>query len=312
MTATEVPHILSAEQFADDAFLEHLLDRSFYYEDLLTNGSDRSALATHAGSILLNVFYEPSTRTSFSFRTAAARLGMTIIGTENAGEFSSAAKGESLEDTARVLSGNRPDVIVVRHPDNFSVKTIAEHCSDVPVINAGDGKNEHPTQTLLDVFTIQKELGRRDNLRIVAGGDIAGGRTIKSLLKLLGRDSTNSFCLVAPEHCNADDVMQQNLAAMPAGIEYAYEMNPDLFKDADVVYWTRTQTERGSKALDGNFILRPSLLNLMPTNGIIMHPLPRLAELPIELDDDPRARYFQQAENGVPTRTALLDWVLSR
>lgn len=305
-------HILRAEQFNQDGLLDHLIERADHYSDVQNGPEVRTKyMAEHAGKVLFSVFYEPSTRTSFSFRSAATRLGMAVIGTEAAGQFSSAVKGETLEDTTRMLVGNQPDVILLRHPDDGAAERMAALCEDTPVINGGDGRNEHPTQALLDVYTIQKEFGHRDNLRIVIGGDIAGGRTAKSLLNLLGVHRNNSFLLVAPEACNADQTMQAKCAEMPATVDFSYNLDTETLRDADVVYWTRAQTERGSSQQDSKFILQPSVLEHMNPEGIIMHPLPRVTEIPITIDSDPRAHYFQQAANGLPTRMALLDWVLT-
>lgn len=304
-------HILTAEQFNQDKLLEHLIERAEHYSPVqLAPGNRERFVGDQAGKLLFNIFYEPSTRTSFSFRTAATNLGMTVLGTEAAGQFSSAAKGETLEDTARMLAGNQPDVIVLRHSEDGASDKMASLSGMVPIINAGDGRNEHPTQALLDVYTIQKEFGRRDDLRIVIGGDIAGGRTAKSLLKLLGVHKTNSFGLVAPEGNNASENMRKTLETMSAEVDYSDEFTPETLRDADIVYWTRTQTERGSGQQDKNFILRRDDLKYMNAEGIVMHPLPRLSELSTDIDDDPRARYFQQAANGLPIRMALLDWVL--
>jgi aspartate carbamoyltransferase catalytic subunit len=289
MQSTTPNHILSAEQFNQDYVLDHLIERAEHYSTVQFHPENRRQfMGEHAGRLLFNVFYEPSTRTSFSFRTAATNLGMDVIGTEAAGQFSSVAKGETLEDTTRM----------------------AALSDQTTIINAGDGRNEHPTQALLDVFTIQKEFGRRDDLKIVIGGDIAGGRTAKSLLNLLGIHRSNSFTLVAPEDNNAGEAMKKTLATLAAEVEYSYELSPEILKDADIVYWTRTQTERGSGEQDRRFILHRADLKLMNRQGIVMHPLPRISELSTDIDDDPRARYFQQAANGLPVRMALLDWVL--
>lgn len=311
MKSTTPNHILSAEQFNQDNVLEHLIDRAEHYSTVLFHPENRrSFIGEHAGKLLFNVFYEPSTRTSFSFQTAATNLGMTVIGTEAAGQFSSVAKGETLEDTTRMLLGNKPNVIILRHPEDGAAARMAELSDQTTIINAGDGRNEHPTQALLDVFTIHKEFGRSDDLKIVIGGDIAGGRTAKSLLKLLGIHRSNSFTLVAPEDNNADEAMKKNLSIIAAEVDYSYDFTADVLKDADVVYWTRTQTERGSGEQDKNFILHRADLKLMNRQGIVMHPLPRSTELSTDIDDDPRARYFQQAANGLPVRMALLDFVL--
>lgn len=311
--AEQPRHILRAEQFADVELLGDLFERSDYFAENLKRGDGRqSLLGKYAGRIMFNMFYEPSTRTSLSFQTAAARLGMQIINTENGKEFSSVSKGETLEDTARVLAGNRPDVIVLRHYEDGAAEVMADYTRGIPVINAGDGKNEHPTQALLDLYTINREFGRTNNLRIIVGGDIEGGRTAKSLVRLLGLRESNSIELVAPERNNASPELKKEWEALPADIDYTYEFDETTLKSADVVYWTRTQTERGNGHVDPNFVLACRHLGSMPLHGIIMHPLPRNGDLLPEIDNDPRTRYFQQSANGVPTRMALLDYVLGR
>ena len=311
MKSTTPTHILNAEQFNQDYVLDHLIERTEHFSAVQFHPENRRLfIGEHVGKLLFNVFYEPSTRTSFSFQTAATNLGINVIGTEAAGQFSSAAKGETLEDTTRMLVGNKPNIIVLRHPEDGAAARMAALSEQTSIINAGDGCNEHPTQALLDVYTIQKEFGRREDLKIVIGGDIVGGRTAKSLLNLLGIHRSNSFTLVAPEENNASEVMKKTLATFAADVEYSYELSPKTLKDADIVYWTRTQTERGSGEQDSRFILHRSDLKLMNSQGIIMHPLPRVTELSADIDDDPRARYFQQAANGLPVRMALLDWVL--
>jgi aspartate carbamoyltransferase catalytic subunit len=306
-------HILKTEQFADQELLGDLLERSDYFaRSLKRPDSRRNLLSQQAGRIMFNMFYEPSTRTSFSFQMAAARLGIRVVGTENGSEFSSISKGETLADTARVLAGSQPDVIVLRHPEEGAAEEMAAYTKGIPVINAGDGKNEHPTQALLDVYTIDKEFGRTDNLRIVVGGDIDGGRTAKSLVRLLGLRDSNSIELVAPERTNASPELKKEWEDLPAEVRYTYELDESTLESADVVYWTRTQTERGNGHVDPNFVLARRHLGSMSAQGIVMHPLPRAGDLLPDIDEDPRARYFQQAANGVPTRMALLDYVLEQ
>lgn len=309
----QITNVLRVDQFLEDELLNRVIEQAQEYKAGLASPEQSLAFREELlGSTMFNLFYEPSTRTSFSFQMAAANLGMAIIGTESAGLFSSAAKGETLRDTATVLAGYKPSVIVLRHNQDGAAEELAAHSQGIPVINAGDGKNEHPTQALLDVFTIQESLGRRDNLRVVIGGDIAHGRTAKSLIKLLGKYSSNEFTLLAPQQTNADEKMRSWLAKMPATTKYAYRLTAKALENADVVYWTRTQTERGAGEGDKRFRLEPKHLSLMNPNGIVMHPLPRVNELSEQIDCDPRAGYFEQAANGVPVRMALLKLILGK
>jgi aspartate carbamoyltransferase catalytic subunit len=302
--------LLSASQFNEGELLEDLLTRSTRFNKLLDQRKVESLFARHLGKVMLNIFYEASTRTSFSFRTAAARLGMSIVGTESAGQFSSAVKGESVEDTAQILAGNRPDIIVVRHPENGAVARFAAAATGVPVINGGDGTNEHPTQALLDVYTIKKEFGRLDNLSIAIGGDIRRGRTARSLVQLLGNYQSNDFTFIAPEEQNVDDALLSELNNMPANYSLTDQLTANSLSDVDIVYWTRLQSERGGGEQDPAYSLSPELVSAMRPDAIVMHPLPRLSELPESIDSMPQSRYFQQAQNGMPTRMALLDWCL--
>lgn len=315
MSNVELNHVLRADQFANDELLDTVFDQAARIQDNLGSSLHNNSMRLElAGKTLFNLFYEPSTRTSFSFQMAASRLGMTVLGTENGKDFSSLAKGESLEDTARTLAGYRPDVFVIRHKDDGAAEQFSAETSGIPVINAGDGKNEHPTQSLLDVYTIQRAFGRRDNLKIAIGGDIAHGRTAKSLMRLLGRYGSNEFALIAPEVSNIgkEPLLQQEVAELPASFTTYHELNAQILEDADVVYWTRTQTERGAGETDERFRLEPSHLENMNPEGIIMHPLPRVGELSHAIDEDPRAIYFEQAANGVPIRMALLRMLVEK
>lgn len=314
MSEVQLDHVLRADQFANDDLLDAVFEQAARIQNNTGNSlHDNNLRLRLAGRTMFNLFYEPSTRTSFSFQMAATRLGMTVLGTENGKEFSSLAKGESLEDTARTLTGYQPDVFVLRHHDDGAAEQFAAQTKGIPVINAGDGKNEHPTQSLLDVYTIQRAFNRRDNLRIAIGGDIAHGRTAKSLIRLLGRYGSNEFSLIAPEVSNVekDPLLQQEISDLPASFTSYHDLTPETLKDVDVVYWTRTQTERGAGETDERFRLVPTHLESMNPQGIVMHPLPRVGELSQAIDDDPRAIYFEQAANGVPIRMALLKMIVT-
>lgn len=305
-------NILSVEQF-DQKYLEKLFNLADSLSRQLQNPAETKKLAEkYRDKQLCTLFYEPSTRTRLSFETAALKLGMGVVSTENAGGFSSAAKGETLEDTINVINQYGVCAVVIRHPETGAAQKAA-NVSKVPIINAGDGKGEHPTQALLDAYTIKKEFGRLDNLHLVAGGDLKNGRTIRSLCRLLSLYPNNRITFVSlPELAMQDDI--KNLLK-ESSTKYSETDDVDLsFKDADVVYWTRLQKERLESSADfknGGFIIDQSKINLLPKHAIVMHPLPRVDEINPEVDADPRARYFEQSGNGLYIRMALLDQIAS-
>jgi len=259
------------------------------------------------------VFYEPSTRTRFSFESAMKKLGGDVITTESAGHFSSAIKGESLSDSIRIISGYA-DVIVLRHPRRGSAK-LASQVSSVPVINAGDGTGEHPTQALLDIYTIEKELGRLDNISVAMVGDLLNGRTIHSLLILLSLYENIRFYFVAPSQLALPDEYQQYLKKKRIEFMEVQDIHEVLDK-VDVLYMTRVQKERFKSDYDyqqlkNAYILDTSTLKRLKNTAIIMHPLPRVSEISLEVDMDKRAAYFRQAKNGLYIRMALLQMILA-
>ena len=298
-------HIVQVSQF-DRAFVENLFASADEMRDL----SRPSTL--QAGKILATIFYEPSTRTRLSFESAMLRLGGQVISTENAREFSSAIKGETVEDTVMMASGYA-DAIVIRHFEQGAAARAAA-VSPVPILNAGDGPGEHPTQALLDLYTIQHELGRIDNLRIALVGDLRYGRTARSLA-LLSRLTTGvELVFVSPPQVPMGNDIRTALDA--AGVPYRDE--PDLAKvlpHVDVVYQTRVQKERFANeveylAVKGTYILDQAMYERLNPGAIVMHPLPRVDEITTEVDFDPRSAYFRQARNGVYIRMALLNLVL--
>lgn len=293
-------HILSAKQF-DQKIIAQLFDQA---NDLRKR--TKRPLATNR--IIATLFYEPSTRTRLSFESAAQKLGYGIISTESASEYSSAIKGETVEDTIRTVS-TYADAIVLRHKIAGAAEAAAS-VSSVPVINAGDGAGEHPTQALLDLYTIHLEKGRLDNLQIVLGGDLAHGRTARSLAQLLGLYKDNQLLFVSTPELRIGAEIKAYLDKR--GVRW-YETD-DIFKavaDADVVYWTRLQKERlADPNLESSFTIDTTVLNNMPKDSIVMHPLPRVYEIATEVDVDPRAAYFRQVENGLYIRMALLEHVL--
>ena len=301
-------HVIEAQQFSREV-MKGIFDRTREMEQVVS----------HYGSNILNrrimatLFYEPSTRTRLSFEAAMYRLGGEVITTESAREFSSAAKGETLEDTIRIVEGYA-DVIVLRHYESGSAQRAAD-VAGVPIINAGDGPGQHPTQALLDVYTIQKEIGRLDGIRVALVGDLANGRTARSLAYLLTKYEDVKLYFVAPDMVRMKDDIKAYLAEH--GVAFVEE--EDLMKvmaDVDVVYQTRIQRERfGDRIADyeavrGKYIIDPAAMVMLSDDAIVMHPLPRVDEIDPAVDKDPRAAYFRQAHNGVYIRMALLQMVL--
>ena len=299
-------HVYESQQFD----LE-LLDIIFNVADEMKK--DLSAEQRHYSQVLkdkimASLFYEPSTRTRFSFESAMARLGGSILTTENAKEFSSAAKGETLYDSTRVMCGYA-DLIVMRHNEPGSAKRAAE-ASSVPVINAGDGSGQHPTQALLDLYTIKDCFPTVDGLSIAMVGDLKYGRTVRSLSYLLTKYDNITIYFVSPSVCRMDDDLKDYLTVN--NVEWQEEGSLEkVLPLVDCVYMTRIQKERFNDLEDyqrasGKYILGLDQVKLMKEKSIIMHPLPRVDEISREVDEDPRAKYFEQAENGIYIRMALL------
>lgn len=312
-------HILKSQQF-DRPFLEELFRRAEAFRDAFEHrrASVQPTLgSSHQGKMLFNVFYEPSTRTRFSFSAAAKRLGMEVIETENAREFSSAAKGETLEDTIRVLCEYEPDVVVLRHYETGSAERAAA-VSSVPIINAGDGRGQHPTQSLLDLYTIWRAHGRIDGLTVAIGGDLANGRTARSLAYLLAKFKDVRIVFVAPTALRIGADIRQHLAEKGVAVAEANSVSAAL-PHADAVYWTRLQWERlpwwrrpWYRWLARRYAIGlMQVKELMKPQAILMHPLPRLTEIERSVDTDPRAVYISpQVGNGMFIRMGILDWVL--
>jgi aspartate carbamoyltransferase catalytic subunit len=308
-------HILTACQFNKEE-LGGVIGHADTMRERVRNEKSRRELAsTYPGSVVATMFYEASTRTRLSFESAALRLGMSVIGTENAAQFSSAAKGETIEDSTRVVAGVA-DTIVMRHNENGAAERAAS-VSTVPVINGGDGTGEHPTQALLDAYTIMSKKHTLEGLHVVMGGDLRHGRTARSLAQLLALHRGNHFSFVSPPDLTMGDDVKEYLTAKGSSFSETDDMMGGVLSDADVVYWTRTQLERhdasapGHAQNDPNFTIGLGALNAMSGNAIIMHPLPRIGEIETIVDLDPRAAYFAQAENGLFVRMALLDLVMS-
>lgn len=260
--------------------------------------------------VVATLFFEPSTRTRLSFESAATRLGARVIGFTDAAS-SSVQKGESLRDTIRTIS-NYCDIIVMRHPREGSARFASEVAS-VPVINAGDGANQHPTQTLLDLYSIRKTQGTLDNLNIAFVGDLKYGRTVHSLVQALCNYNT-TFHLVSPQELKLPSSVKMNVK----NANLAYHQYTDIMEvipKVDILYMTRIQKERFSDPLDyekvkNSYILRNNMLNDSRPNLKILHPLPRVNEITTDVDDNTKAYYFTQALNGVFVRQALLAAIL--
>ncbi len=264
------------------------------------------------GKVVASLFFEPSTRTRLSFETAINRLGGRIIGFSDAGS-SSVSKGETLHDTTRMVS-NYVDLIVMRHPMEGSARYAAE-VADVPVINAGDGANQHPTQTLLDMYSILKTQGTLDNINIFMIGDLKYGRTVHSLLMALSEFENPVFNFIAPEELAMPE--EYKLFLKEKGIQYFEhsEINENI-NQADIIYMTRVQKERFMDPIEYEkvknvYILRNSMLKNTKPNVRILHPLPRVNEIHPDVDSNEKAYYFTQAKNGMYVRQAIIAHILN-
>lgn len=263
------------------------------------------------GKVVATLFFEPSTRTRLSFETAANRLGARVIGFADP-KITSGTKGESLKDTIKMVA-NYADVIVMRHYLEGAARYASE-VTDVPIINAGDGSNQHPSQTMLDLYSILKTQGRLDNLNIFLVGDLKYGRTVHSLLMAM-RHFNPTFHFIAPKELEMPE--EYKLYCKENNIHYteSREFNEDVIANADILYMTRVQKERFTDLMEyervkNTYILTRRMLSKAKDNMRILHPLPRINEICADVDDDPHAYYFQQARNGVYAREALISDVL--
>jgi len=300
-------HVIESQQFS----------RSIL-EDLFARADEIKREPHHfigrlAGQVMAALFYEPSTRTRLSFEAAMLRLGGETMGTDNAREFSSAAKGETLEDTIQIVGGYA-DVIVLRHNEEGAAKRAAAVAS-VPIINAGDGPGQHPTQALLDLYTVRNELGRIDGVRVAMVGDLANGRTVRSLTYLLSKFKDIKVWFVAPPQVAMREDLKAHLDEHHVPWIETEDLNAVL-PEADVVYMTRIQKERFTdpqayNAVKGAYRIDKDAMALMRKYAILMHPLPRVDEISPAVDADPRSAYFRQARNGLHVRMALLDRLLT-
>ncbi|KAL2343628.1 hypothetical protein Fmac_004913 [Flemingia macrophylla] len=305
----QLDDIIEAQQFDRD-ILSAIFEVAQDMENI-EKGSPGSQLLK--GCLMATLFYEPSTRTRLSFESAMRRLGGDVLTTENAREFSSAAKGETLEDTIRTVEGYS-DIIVVRHFESGAARRAAA-TADIPIINAGDGPGQHPTQALLDVYTIEKEIGKIDGIKVGLVGDLANGRTVRSLAYLLAKFKDVKIYFVSPDVVKMKDDIKDYLTSK--GVEWEESANlVEVASECDVVYQTRIQKERFGERIDlyekarGKYIVNQDILKVMPRHAVIMHPLPRLDEITVDVDADPRAAYFRQAKYGLYIRMALLKLLL--
>ena len=291
--------LISLEELTKDNIL-HLLEQAEKFEA----EPNRKILD---GMVVATLFFEPSTRTRLSFETAANRLGARVIGFSDAATTSS-TKGESLKDTIMMVS-NYADVIIMRHYLEGAARYASE-ISPVPIINAGDGANQHPSQTMLDLYSIKKTQGRLDNLDITLVGDLKYGRTVHSMLTAM-RHFSSRFRFIAPKELEMP--LEYKEYCQNNGIHYAEgaDFNEEVIKTSDIIYMTRVQKERFTdlmvyESVKDAFVLRRQMLGGARQNLKILHPLPRVNEIDQDVDNHPAAYYFQQAKNGLYVREALI------
>jgi aspartate carbamoyltransferase len=300
--------ILSVKQFSR-ADLDYIFDVAHEMREMVERVGTFDLLK---GKILANLFYEPSTRTSSSFTSAMERLGGSVIPI-NEVRYSSVSKGESLPDTVRTLECYA-DVIVLRHPD-LGASALAAQYARKPIINAGDGVGEHPTQALLDLFTIVSELGQAEDLTVTMLGDLKYGRTVHSLSRLLSLYNVH-LNYVSPDilRMPAEIIEELNEVHVP---QAEYNTLEAVLPVTDVLYVTRVQKERFAdqeqyESVKSAFVITPEIMQHAKDHMIVMHPLPRVGEISMEVDSDPRAAYFRQMEYGLYVRMALLAMVLGK
>lgn len=296
-------HVIESQQFTVPVLME-LFDRARGMERVVARGGTLE----YQNRIMATLFYEPSTRTRFSFESAMYRLGGRVLSTEHAGVFSSEVEAEQVEDSIRIL-GAYSDVIVIRHRDQDGARRAAD-ASTVPVINAGDGNGgQHPTQALLDLYTIYRERPL-NGLSVAFVGELDMGRTVRSLAYLLAKFERVRIFFVAPPETQIKPDILEYLDRHGVGYEVRAEMD-SVLPQADIVYLTRIRPERlGDRDGLRRYVINPAVLARMKSDAMILHPLPRTFELDKQVDQDPRARYFQQAQNGLYVRMALLTMLL--
>ncbi|MCL9773517.1 aspartate carbamoyltransferase [Vibrio methylphosphonaticus] len=263
--------------------------------------------------VIASCFFEPSTRTRLSFETAIQRIGGDVIGFDSGGNTSLAKKGETLSDSVQVIS-SYVDAFVMRHPQEGAARLASEFSNGTPVINAGDGANQHPTQTLLDLYSIYETQGRLDDINVAFVGDLKYGRTVHSLTQALAKFNNVRFYFIAPEALAMPDYICEELEE--SGIQFSVHQEiEEVVPELDVLYMTRVQKERFDESeyahIKSAYILSADTLKQARDNLKVLHPLPRVDEITVDVDKTPYAYYFQQAENGVYAREALLALVLN-
>lgn len=297
-------HILNGAQFADVELLQKIFSKAKELQDLDGQGKIPKDLKD---KITATVFYETSTRSRLSFESATLKLGGGVISVSDP-KTTSASKGETLEDTIKIIAGYS-DLIVLRHPENGAAEKAAA-ISPVPIVNAGDGYNEHPTQALYDLYSMQKELGKLDGLKIAFLSDFRYQRNIHSLVPIFCKLKNLTLYLIAPEALRLPEVYKKQL--QEAKVEfYELESVTDVLGEIDVLYVTRVFKERFSseeeyERLKHSFFVNQDTLNKMKKESIVLHVMPRIVEVDPAIDSDPRAAYFRQAKNGLYVRAALL------
>lgn len=301
--------ILSVRQFQRDN-LEPVFALTEHMREIVRRDGGTDLLARR---VLAALFFEPSTRTSASFIAAMERLGGSVIPITQGVQFSSVSKGESLPDTIRTLE-QYADAIVLRHPVIGSAQEAADAAA-VPIINAGDGAGEHPTQALLDLFTIRDELGRLDGLHVAMVGDLRFGRTVHSLTQLLAQYQVK-LSFVSPEILRLPLDLMNEVRGRGLAVQETYSV-ADVIGEVDVLYVTRVQKERFTdlaqyEELKGFYVIDEAIMAAARRDMIVMHPLPRVGEIDPRVDQDPRAAYFRQVQNGMFLRMALLAGVMGK
>jgi aspartate carbamoyltransferase catalytic subunit len=296
-------HLIETQQFDREA-----LESLFALASSLEGARDESL----KGKILASLFYEPSTRTRLSFESSMLRLGGNVLSMENASESSSATKGETIEDTIRIVD-NYADIIILRHPE-AGASGRAAAVSEVPIVNAGDGTGQHPTQAFLDLYTIKREIGRTDDLHIAFVGNLKYYRAARSLAYLLGRYDNIKMTFVSAPELRMNDDIKSYLAERGAAFDETEDIDLAM-ETADVVYQTRVAKEwipdeAVYEKLKAQYVITRPMTDHMKKGAILIHPLPRAGEIAPEVDDSPHAVYFKQAGYGVLVRMAILKTLL--
>jgi len=309
--STDLKHIIEAQQFNREWLENELFPLAENMQEVVRLRRSKTLLKKR----MISFFYEPSTRTRASFEIAMDMLGGRVVfSTENATQFSSVAKGETLEDTIRVLNRYCPDVIVLRSSNEGDARRAAD-VSSVPIINAGDGAGQHPTQALLDIYTIYKKLKKIDGISIAMVGDLAKGRTVRSLCYLLGKFKNIEIYFISPKTTRMRDDIKEYLKRHGVSFTEGSDLRKNIHQ-VDVIYQTRPQTERGTKfdlseEARKLYTVDEDMLGIIREDAIIMHPFPRNLEITLEVDKDPRAVYLtDQIDSGLFTRMALLKMVI--